>query len=234
MKSWIKRIAIGLGCLITALVMGGAIFESIARKQAAEKYPAPGKLVDIGDRKIQLDCRGAGSPTVVLESGLDNLGSLSWAKVHDSIAQTTRVCAYSRAGIMWSDPAPGDFDSKRTAQDLHAALTKAGEKTPWVMVGHSLGGPHIMMFTSLFDKEVAGLVFVDASHPDQVERNRKVVGNAADDTPLMSKVPPVLADGAARIGIVRIFFGGSAPEKAPAIVDRIGRAYLPQTVGMKL
>ena len=49
------------------------------------------------------------------------------------------------AGIMWSDPAPGDFDSQRTAQDLHSALMNAGEQTPWIMVGHSLGGPHIMI-----------------------------------------------------------------------------------------
>ena len=157
------------------------------RQQTAQKYPAPGKLVDIWGRKMQIDCRGAGSPTVVLESGLDHYGSLSWAKVHDDIAQITRVCAYSRAGILWSDPAPGNFDSQRTARDLHAALTKAGEKTPLVMVGHSLGGPHIMTFTSLYDREVAGLVFVDASHPDQVERFRKVIGNASEEVPLMMK-----------------------------------------------
>ena len=51
-----------------------------------------------------------GSPTVVLESGLDTYGSLAWASVHDSIAATTRVCAYSRAGIMWSDPASGPLE----------------------------------------------------------------------------------------------------------------------------
>jgi pimeloyl-ACP methyl ester carboxylesterase len=234
MKPWKKRIAIGVGSLIALLIVAGAIFETVMRQQTAQKYPAPGKLVDIGDRKIQIDCRGSGSPTVVLESGLDNLGSLSWAKVQDSIAQTTRVCAYSRAGIMWSDPAPGDFDSKRTAQDLHAVLTKAGEHIPWVMVGHSLGGPHIMTFTSLYDKEVAGLVFVDASHPDQIERFRQVVGNAIDEEPLITRTPSLLADVGARIGIVRLMNLCSPIPKAPQLVAQASCAYTPQTASSNL
>jgi hypothetical protein len=128
MRNWQKRTLFGLGSLAIVLVISGAIFEQIMRQKTAQKYPAPGKLVDIGGRKIQLDCRGSGSPTVVLESGLDNLGSLSWVKVHDRIAKITRVCAYSRAGMLWSDPAPGNFDRHRAAQDLHTALTNGGER----------------------------------------------------------------------------------------------------------
>src|SRR5689334_25308998 len=96
---------IGLGVLaIIALALGvGSGYEAIGRSRAARDFPPPGKLVDIGGRRIQLDCRGTGTPTVVFEDGLDMGGSLSWFGVHDSIAKTTRACAYSRAGIMWSE-----------------------------------------------------------------------------------------------------------------------------------
>jgi pimeloyl-ACP methyl ester carboxylesterase len=234
MKLWLKRIVIGLGCLLRALVIAGTFFETIARQQAAERYPVQGKLVDIGNRKIQIDCRGSGSPTVVLESGLDHFGSLSWAKVHNEIAQTTRVCAYSRAGIMWSDPNPADFDSNQTAQDLHTALTNAGEKAPLVMVGHSLGGPHILTFTSLYDREVAGFVLVDASHPEQVDRLRKVIGSAVDEIPLMLKIPPTIADIAANIGIVRLLNLCPTIKTIPEITAKAGCAYLPQMAGSNL
>jgi pimeloyl-ACP methyl ester carboxylesterase len=234
MKLWLKRIAIGLGCLLGILVIAGTIFEAISRQQAAEKYPVQGKLVDIGGRKIQLDCRGAGSPTVVLESGLDHFGSLSWAKVHDSIAQTTRVCAYSRAGIMWSEPAPGDFDSKRTAQDLHTALIEAGEQAPWVMVGHSAGGPYIMTFTSLYDKEVAGLVFVDASHPNQFEQLRKVNDKFAD-LGIANKIPPLLVDTLSRIGFIRLITALGLPlKRIPPIVISTTTPYVPQSASSVL
>lgn len=168
MKRRIRRIVLGLTLLVAVIAMAGGVYESAARRRAAREFPAPGKLVHVGDgRRIQIDCRGSGSPTVVLESGLDHFGSLSWAPVHDSIARTTRVCAYSRAGIMWSEAGSLPFDIRLMSNDLRTALTGADERPPWVLVGHSMGGPYALAFTGRYGDEVAGLVFVDASHPDQ-------------------------------------------------------------------
>jgi pimeloyl-ACP methyl ester carboxylesterase len=213
-------------CLLVIVVASGASVEAVMRHRAARHYPPPGKLVDIGGRRLQLDCRGAGSPTVVLESGLDNLGSLSWAAVHDSLARTTRVCAYSRAGILWSDPAPAPFDGRQVARDLHAALTRSGETAPWVVVGHSLGGPYALLFTSRYDAEVAGLVLVDGSHPEQLARFREATGKS------MQPATGVMAIGSALAwtGIVRLGSGGAAPSTWPAVADAVPRAYLPTSV----
>jgi pimeloyl-ACP methyl ester carboxylesterase len=158
MKRWAKRIGIGIGALVVVAILVGAVSEALMRARVARQYPAAGRLVETGGgRRIQLDCRGSGSPTVVLESGLDTYGSLSWALVHDSIATTSRTCAYSRAGVMWSDAAAGAFDSKTVAEDLHAALTKAGEPAPFVIVGHSLGGPYALIFTGMKGAKVERL-----------------------------------------------------------------------------
>ena len=170
MRIAILRVAAAVAGLAVLAVIAGAGYEMIGRRDAARAFPPPGAMVDIGGRRIQLDCRGTGTPVVVFESGLDMNGSLSWAPVHDSIARTTRACAYSRAGIMWSDPAHDPRTGKAIAEDLHATLAKAGEAPPFVLVGHSMGGPDIMTYTKLFGAEVAGLVFVDASHPEQVTR----------------------------------------------------------------
>ena len=78
-------------CSCSSLVVG-AVWEQVQRRAAARRFPPQGTLVDIGGRKIQLDCRGSGSPTVVLIHGLDTGGALSWSAVHDSIARTTRTC----------------------------------------------------------------------------------------------------------------------------------------------
>jgi pimeloyl-ACP methyl ester carboxylesterase len=229
MKRWAKRIAIGIGALLVLAIVFGSVAEVVMRSRAAREYPAPGRLVDVGDRHIQLDCRGSGSPTVVLESGLDNLGSLSWALVHDSIATTTRTCAYSRAGIMWSDADPIAFDSKRVSEDLHAALTKAGERPPFVVVGHSLGGPYALLFTGHYPSEVAGLVFVDASHPDQLEQLRKATGKSMEaPTGMLSAVAAL-----SWTGIVRLVPDGGPSKLPPAAIAAAG-AYTSTSLGPTL
>lgn len=167
---WLKRIGIGLGGLMVALLLVGIVYEQLARHRAARDYPPRGQLVDIGGRKIHIDCRGKGSPTVIFETGLDTGGSLSWDRVHDAVAQTTRACAYDRAGVMWSDPTPGKQDGETVSDDLHATLKAAGITGPLVMVGHSLGGPYIMNYVRKYGDPVKGVVFVDTSHPDQVKR----------------------------------------------------------------
>ena len=165
-----SMLGLALAGVLGLIVAGGAALEAVGKWQAHRGHPPMGKLVDVGGRRIQIDCRGQGSPTVVFESGLDMMGSLSWSAVHDDIAASTRACAYSRAGILWSDPAEGPRDARAVADDLHAALKQAGEQGPLVLVGHSLGGPYAMVYTQAYGDEVAGLVLVDATHPDQIAR----------------------------------------------------------------
>jgi pimeloyl-ACP methyl ester carboxylesterase len=165
-----NKIFLNLAVFILLLIGSGIAYEQISRASALEEYTAKGSLVDIGSRMLHIDCRGEGSPIVILESGLDTLGSLSWSAVHDQLAQTTRTCAYDRAGIMWSDPR---LHTKNLMQDIVSDLNKAlvisNEKPPYIMVGHSFGGPYITKFTELFSEKVAGIVFIDSPHPEQME-----------------------------------------------------------------
>ena len=176
MKRFLKWTAIAIGGCLTVLLVIGAAWEQVERRQVAAAYPAPGRLIDIGGRRMQIECRGAGSPTVVFETGLDYFGALNWTKVYAPVTEYTRACAYSRAGIVWSDDKAGAHDGLGVAHDLHATLIAAGEKGPFVMVGHSLGGPYVSLFTGLYGDQVAGLVYVDASHPDQLRRFEAVLG----------------------------------------------------------
>ncbi|MEO8562305.1 MAG: alpha/beta hydrolase [bacterium] len=225
---WLKRIVVGLAALGGIALLTGASYEQLMRRQTRQSYPVPGRLVDVGGgRHMQIDCRGTGLPTVVLESGLDNLGSLSWASVHDSIARTTRVCAYSRAGIMWSDASNGAFDVTSVARDLHSALSAAGERAPYVMVGHSIGGPYVMGFTHAYPSEVKGLVFVDASHPDQFDRFREITGKSLVPPPGEVKLGAALA----WTGLVRLLPVGAIPKTWPVETWRVAPAFLPLSVG---
>jgi pimeloyl-ACP methyl ester carboxylesterase len=165
-RAW--AIALALACL-PAL----SACESLYEAQAVRAHPVQGKLVDIGGRRIQIDCRGTGGPTVVFQAGGDMLGSLGWKPVMEKVSAQSRACAYSRAGILWSDPAPGAFAPEEVARDLHAALEAAGEAPPYLMVAHSRGGLYNLIFAGLYKNEIAGMVFADSSHPDQEMRFRE-------------------------------------------------------------
>ena len=122
----------------------------------------PGRLVDVGGRRMHLLCSGAsaaGSPTVVLEAGASAF-AIDWTLVQREVARTTRVCSYDRAGSGWSEAAT-PATRRRVAADLHALLQAAGERPPYVLVGASAGGLHVRHFAADYPSEVVGLVFVD-------------------------------------------------------------------------
>ncbi len=155
-------------CLALPFLVLLAGCESLFAAEASREHPVEGRLVEVEPgRRLQIDCRGEGSPTVVLHAGGDTLGALAWAPVHDQLAAKSRTCAYSRAGVLWSDPAKGAFKPEDVAHDLHAALKAAGEKPPYVMAGHSRGGLYALIYAGLYREEIAGLVLADSSHPDQ-------------------------------------------------------------------
>ncbi|GAB2994840.1 hypothetical protein GCM10027050_10410 [Psychrosphaera aestuarii] len=165
-----NKILLSVAVFILSLIGSGIAYEQISRASALEQYSANGSLIDIGSRLLHVDCRGEGSPIVILESGLDTFGSLSWSAVHDQLAKKTRTCAYDRAGIMWSSPRPHTNNLMQAiANDLNKALVISNEKPPYIMVGHSFGGPYITKFTELYGDKVAGIVFVDSPHPEQMD-----------------------------------------------------------------
>jgi pimeloyl-ACP methyl ester carboxylesterase len=231
MKKWIIYSGVAIVSLILLATIVGVVYEMTSRSRAAREFPPQGKLVDIGGRRMQLDCRGTGSPIVVFESGLDINGSLSWSAVHDEIAKTTRACAYSRAGIMWSDPKDGPQNAKTIAEDLHATLVKAGEKPPFVLVGHSMGGPYVMTYAKYFGPEVAGLVFVDASHPDQVQRFKAVTSYTPSDMILLIKAGVAFAwTGAVRM----VPLATQGVPHQPRMAVQAMAAYAPTSLGSLL
>jgi len=161
----VKSIALGLAA--TALV--GALYEQVARRQDRKRFPQVGQSVDIGGRSLNLYCSGDGSPTVILESGKGSPG-YSWVFVQREIAQFTRACWYDRAGYGWSDSGPYPRNSVETARDLHELLRRATIQPPYVLVGHSLGGFHVRVYSGLYPGDLAGMVLVDSSHEDEGSR----------------------------------------------------------------
>lgn len=157
--------------LLLVALAGTFVAARVLHRRDAERWKAPGQLVALdGGRRLHLYCMGQGTPTVILEAGLGDFGWSAWGRVQPQMATQTRTCSYDRAGTGWSDPPAGAPTADAIVRDLRAMLAASGEPGPYVLVGHSLGGPIIRLFAHRHPAEVAGLVLVDGSHEDQIER----------------------------------------------------------------
>ncbi|MGH2474301.1 MAG: alpha/beta fold hydrolase, partial [Candidatus Limnocylindrales bacterium] len=157
----VAGLALGVGIDVVRV---GGVDAWFAGRRLPPIYVAQGERVDIGGRALYLDCRGQGSPTVVLEAGMGD-GARGWAPVIDGLAATSRTCAYDRAGRGSSDPR-GQHTVADAAADLRAVLAAAGEAPPFIVVGHSLGEVYARVFADRHRTEVSGLVLVDGFSVD--------------------------------------------------------------------
>ncbi len=163
-----KFLLIIVGTLL-CLSAVGALYQSIRSDQDLAVFPAPGTLHKVDGLNTHLDCRGTGSPTVLLESGLTS-GSLSWSLVHDDIAVHTRVCAYDRPGIDWSEPIGRRVQAPEIAARLHMLLETAQLSDQLILVGMSAGGVYVREYYHQFPENISAMVLVDSSHEQQSNR----------------------------------------------------------------
>jgi pimeloyl-ACP methyl ester carboxylesterase len=101
-----------------------------------------------------------------VENGLGDF-SFDWTLVQSRVSRFSRICTYDRAGYAWSDPGPKPRTFAQLNLELRDALSKLGEGGPFVLVGHSYGGPVVRNFAAAYPRDVAGMVLVDAAYEGQ-------------------------------------------------------------------
>jgi pimeloyl-ACP methyl ester carboxylesterase len=158
-----------LGLLACAAI--GATVESALEVRDRAAFPMPGRLVDVGGRRLHLSCVGAGAPTVVLLPGAGDV-SPGWGWIAPAVARNTRVCVWDRAGRGWSDDARGPQDGAALATDLHTLLDHAQIAGPVVLAGHSFGGLSALVYAAHYPDQVAGMVLLDATSTEMFTRLR--------------------------------------------------------------
>ena len=175
-KYSLQRIGIALCNVIAGLLTAlGASAQSSPTSTAQvddPNYSTAQRLVQVeAGRRLNLYCKGTGSPLVVFDSGLTDETAV-WGLVQPAISRKTRTCTYDRAGVGFSDPSAYEGNSQNIADDLHRLLHAASERPPYVLVGHSYGGLNVRYFASRFPSEVVGLVLVDPSTEDYFDQLR--------------------------------------------------------------
>jgi pimeloyl-ACP methyl ester carboxylesterase len=166
--SWVRPVP-RTALAVAAAGIACAAYQRIGDASDRRRHPPPGRLVDVGGRRLHILAAGDGTPAVVI---VPPLGSnvLEWVRVLRAASTQTTVCAYDRAGLGWSDPPRGPVTVDAMAEDLHALLSAAGIAPPYIVAGHSFGGLIARRFQARYPGDVAALLLIDSSHEDQARR----------------------------------------------------------------
>ena len=171
---------ISLAIAIVLLGFAALCLPAVAR--AVDGPEAAGSLYDVGGYRLYLQCSGAGSPTVILDSGLGG-DHTEWSAVQPTVARVTRVCSWDRAGLGKSDHRPqrGPVATEQIVAELHALLHQADIAPPYVLVGHSLGGINMRVYQMRHPTDVMGLVMAEGT-PEQQELTGDGIESANGET----------------------------------------------------
>jgi len=199
--------------VLILIAIAGYFYEQEGRWLDRNHLYRIGKAVDIGGRTLNIDCQGGGSPAVILEAGGNN-GGYGGRAVQDGLQSVTTVCWYDRAGEGWSDPVPFARTSTTVIDDLHELLQRADVPPgPYVLVGSSIGGEYVRAFAAKYPAEVAGVVLVDSTSPDQREP-APLRSAASRASPALRRIACTLLPLAKEIGVIR-FLTRNAPVDVP-------------------
>jgi len=181
----IKFILKWLLILVVVLLIAGVIYEQYSHYSAKKNFVDNGTYVEVNGHQMHYVKHGEGTPTVVFESGLDFSGHMSWYKVQEEVSKFTTTISYDRAGILRSEKSTKPRTCENIAEELHTMLEKIKAKKPYLLVVHSLGGLISRCYTKKYEDTLSGVIFVDASHPLQIE-------SAPESVKKLSKPPSEL------------------------------------------
>ncbi|HWJ15745.1 MAG TPA: alpha/beta fold hydrolase [Gemmatimonadaceae bacterium] len=159
-----------------------SMFFSVAATLNAQR-PATSSIVVDGHTLVVLTAGESkpGVPAIVFSSGF-GAGAVTWGDVQSDVATLTKTIAYDRSGVGESQPSTRPRTIQNLADEMHAVLAATHVSPPYVLVGHSYGGPIIHTFAARYPKEVAGLVYVDPTDFMQTRDDICAVARAAQTT----------------------------------------------------
>jgi pimeloyl-ACP methyl ester carboxylesterase len=154
---------------IAGLLALGSAWHLVHMALVRRRNPPPGRLVDVGGYRLHVVAEGEnrGKPSVVWMPG-GHAGGFALHHLHRALREEARSILVDRPGTGWSETGPFPRTTTREAEEVLAALDAAGERGPFVLVGHSFGGLLVANMARRRPESLAGLVLLDPTPPDTI------------------------------------------------------------------
>lgn len=165
-KNLHKRRLFQLLTLVLLILAMGILWQHAMNQYEKDKYNPPGQLIEVDSHKMHIYALGEGSPTVVFTSGSGTPCTYTdYYCIQKEVSKTVRTISYDRPGFGWSEPTSIPRTIDKQVDELHQLLSKAGEKPPYLLVGHSLSSLEVIRYAQVFPDEVFGIILIDGGNP---------------------------------------------------------------------
>ncbi|MDH5378156.1 MAG: alpha/beta hydrolase [Gammaproteobacteria bacterium] len=202
--------------LVSMTLFGTFMYHQVQSYLDQKNYLGPGERITVGNLKYHIYCTGLGTPTIVMEAGLGE-NSLSWYGIQGELSKRTRTCTYDRAGLGWSDGIDKKYSLDEISNDLNILLNNASVPGPYVLVGHSRGGIYVRNYYKKFSNDVTGIVLVDSTHEQGVERSYEYLRESYNKQEWQMRFASVLS----HLGIIRILKLADAKYRGDVLPENI-------------
>lgn len=182
--------------IIALFFVVSTLYHFVKNKIEAKKYLPLGELIEVQGHKMHIYGKGEGKFTAVLTSGWGETCALSTLYgIFSNLSKETRTLVYDRPGYGWSESAKTSRATEQVARELNELLEKANEKSPYILVAHSMGSLEVLKFAQLYPEKIGGVVLIDAGNPEFY---------ATYKLPGLYKAIVILAKFARVTGIIRL------------------------------
>ena len=133
----------------------------------SEQIKAIGELVEIDGHNIHVYRTGeSDKPRLVFMSGSSTVApAYDFRILYEKLQKDFRIIVVEKFGYGYSDiyDAPCDVDYLVNVQ--RTALNKIGEKGPYYLLPHSMGGIEAIRWIQMFPEEISALIGIDMTSP---------------------------------------------------------------------
>jgi hypothetical protein len=126
------------------------------------------QTIKIDDKNLEYEVKGDGTLTVLFDAGALT-GMAGWDSLWDRLPDNITAFRFSRLGEGQSDMCEGQRTNDEHVDEVKSLVNALKIETPFLYVGHSLGGATARNYASTFPDDVLGMLLVDPENPRDIE-----------------------------------------------------------------
>ncbi len=116
---------------------------------------------------------GTGGINIIFLNGF-RMQFKTWDQVYPAFTSSNSAVLFNRRGVGKSSKATESQDGYTVINEMHSLFFSLKLNPPYIFVAHSLGGLFAHLYACVYPNEVAGIVFVESPHPEEVTEQKAI------------------------------------------------------------